>query len=51
MSDTPFRMRKVLSIDGIKALCDSRGYDCVLSTDAPLVTALNARSHASLFGF
>lgn len=47
----PFAMRKVLSIDGIKERCDAMGVDCIVSSDAPLVTALNARSHAALYGF
>lgn len=47
----PLTMRRVLSIDGIKERCDAMGVDCVVSSDAPLVTALNARSDASLFGY
>ena len=46
-----YSMRKVLSIDEIKAECDRLGANCVVSTNAPLVTALNARSESPLFGY
>ena len=46
-----FRMRKVRSIDEIHEECERLGADHVISVDAPLVTALNARSDKVLFGY
>ncbi|MBE6526901.1 MAG: hypothetical protein E7Z63_03905 [Thermoplasmata archaeon] len=46
-----FRMRKVRSIDEIHEECVRLGADYVVSSDAPLVTALNARSEKVLFGY
>ncbi len=44
-------MWKVLSIDQIVERCNGNGINCVVSVDAPLVTALNARVKRPLFGY